>query len=61
MSDEWESLGLDEMFPILPPYVYRVRNLETGAVRRVYVNISQEVGEAIANGQWYDDEEDEED
>lgn len=62
MSDEWEHLGAAEnviAHTLLPPFKERVRNKRTGEERLVWRHAGQTVGEAIANGQWADMDEDE--
>ena len=58
MSESWRHIGSAESAfgKILPPYKELVENTETGEQRVVLVNIGQSVGEAIANGQWADDD-----
>lgn len=58
MSEEWRHLGSAESAfgKLLPPYRELVENVETGEQRVVLVNVGETVGEAIANGQWADDD-----
>ena len=58
MSDNWRHIGSAESVfgKMLPPYRELVENADTGEQRVVLVNVGQTVGDAIANGQWANDD-----
>lgn len=67
MSQEWKDLGSGEdLFDNVADALtlgllshasstHAVQNVETGDIRLLEVVRGQEVGEAIANGQWHDE------
>lgn len=59
MSSNWKDLGSAEGFisSFIPGVEYRaVENMETGEIRRIYKSSSQTVGEAIAEGQFLEED-----
>lgn len=58
MSDKWRHIGSAEsaLGKLLPPYKELVENIETGERRAVLVGSYETVGDAIAKGQWADDD-----
>jgi hypothetical protein len=66
MSDEWVSHGLsgrvENIVRFLPGgSYYNVENTRTGEWREVWVGEDQDIGDAIAEGQWADDYDDDSD
>ena len=66
MSDEWISHGLsgrvENIVRFLPGgSYYNVENTRTGEWRELWVGEDQDIGDAIAEGQWADDYDDGED
>lgn len=61
MSNKWRHIGSAESAfgKFLPPYKELVENTETGKQRAIWVGSDETVGEAIAKGQWADDNQEE--
>lgn len=54
MDDDWEVASYLSGDTVLPPFIYLMRNKETGETRRLIVNTGQSVGDAVRLGQWVD-------
>jgi hypothetical protein len=56
MSDEWRYIGSAEGFlgSLAPPHKYLVENRRTGERRVVWAHNGDDIGRAIAAGNWAD-------